>query len=167
VKIETSLVTLACTAAAFLVAGCAGPFVEVPPAHPVAGAVRATFCGNSGMRASTVIERMDGPPLGETGSQPEPPKEVVVCVLVENKGQEPVKIDRSRVYLKTPHGSETPLGDKEDDKFVVPAGTSRKFQVAFHYSQMLSGEDARVDFDKVASIKDRPIELPAIVLRKR
>jgi hypothetical protein len=147
--------------------GCAAPFVEVPSAQPSTAAVRVTSCGTSGMRASSVVAAMDGPPLGETGSGMEPQKEVEVCLQIGNHGHAPLEVDRSRVYLKAPHETQTPIGDKDDDRFVVPVSETRKFKVAFHYSTILSGQDCRLDFDQVVKAGDRPITLPPITLRRR
>ena len=147
--------------------GCVGPFTELP-ASPGGGPITVATCGNSSTRAESVIAAMDGPPLGETGGpRLEPPKEVTVCVRVDNHGSGPVKVDRSRFHLKCSYGVESWIEDAADTRFVVPAGETRKTRVTFHYSKILSGEDARLEIDDAVTAGDRPVHAPAILLRKK
>jgi hypothetical protein len=151
-----------------LLSACASPFLEVSTQRGTSP-VTASYCGSTTVRAASVIAAMDGPPLGETGSGIEPPKELEVCVRIDNRGNRPVKVDRSRFHLRSDkHDTEGWVQDRDDARFVVPPGESRKTHVAFHYSpNLLSGEEVRVDFDEVIGELDHPLRVPPIVLRRK
>jgi hypothetical protein len=157
---------LVVAALAVSVVGCAGPFTLVP-GKAASGAIALSSCGNSSHSAGSVIAAMDGPPLGETGGpRLDPPKQVIVCLQIDNHGSAPVKVDRSRFKLKAGYGVESWIEDADDNKFIVPAGATKKTRITFQYSKILSGEDVTIEPTDAVTVADRPVNVPAIVLRK-
>ncbi len=147
---------------------CAGPFTEVRPgAHVVAG-VAVSYCGSSSLRAASVVGTMDGPPSGETTSPAlARPREVTLCVQVDNRGRKPLRVDRSHLHLKCPHEKQPWVPDRDEDRFVVAPGAIRRFQVTFSYSPLASGDDVRILFDDVFATEEWPIVIPPMALRNR
>ena len=146
---------------------CAGPFLAVGAGTATSGQVVATFCGSSSARTASVIAALDGPPLASPTPTMEPPREVTICVQLDNRGSRPVQIDRSRFHLKCPREQQPWIPDQDDTRFVVPPQSTRKLKVTFSYSPLLSGEDVRLLFDEVAVIGERAISVPPLSLRKR
>jgi hypothetical protein len=148
-------------------AGCAAPFDALKP-EVRAGKIVAHYCGSSAYRAETVIAAMDGPPLGQTGGSSSRNREVTVCIQLENGGSRPVMVNRNLVHLRCKEDSLSTNADKDDDSFIVPPGVTRQFKMSFTYgSSILSGEDAELRFEDAITIEQRPITLPALVLRRR
>jgi hypothetical protein len=153
--------------ALFTMVGCAAPFTAVRP-ESRAGAIVVSYCGSSSYRAETVIAVMDGPPSGETGSTSGPPREATLCVQLANGGARAVLVNRNFVRLRGRSESYGITADRDDDHFMVPGGTTRKFKMTFQYgSTLLSGEDAELRFEDALSVDGRPIALPSLVLRRR
>jgi len=114
-----------------------------------------------------VIAAMDGPPLASPTPALEPPREVTICVQLDNRGARPVTIDRSRLHFKCPREVQPWIPDRDDARFVIPPASTRKLDVTFTYSPLLSGEDVRLIFDEVATVNSGVIALPPLALRRR
>jgi hypothetical protein len=154
-----------------LLAGCAAPFVEVKP-HPVAaGGVNVTFCGSADVSPDTVMKTMEPPSslpseVGGGGGL-EPPKDLRVCLRVENRGRAPARLDRGAVTLKCPREKQPWVPDSDDQEVIVHAGESREAHVFFHYSPLVAGEDVAVILDAALKVGEARARLPPIVLRKK
>jgi hypothetical protein len=150
-----------------LVAGCGPQFQEIDPGPKKAGELELTACGASTVTTASVIQAMDEPPVGPTGSSMPPPARVSVCMRLENHGDKPARVDRSHFTMTKGRGKQMPEPDKEDDVFVVPPGEVRKFQVTFETSSLVSGEDFEVHAALAVTIDGNASKLPAIKLRKK
>src|SRR4051794_5621162 len=115
-------------AIAALLGACAGPFTAVRPSAS-GGAVTVTACGNSSVSGAGVVQALDGPPLGQTGSGIEPPRSATFCVVIANGASAPLRVDRSRLHLQCPREKQPWTYDTDETRFVVPPNEQRKFHV--------------------------------------
>jgi hypothetical protein len=157
-------------AALLLLAGCAAPFdaVNATSRH---GGVTLRYCGAAATSSESVMKSLEPPtnvPPEVGGNNPiSEQKELRVCVKLENKGSEPVRVDRSNVLLKCPHETDDWAGDRDDVEVIAHPGETREFHVGFRYAPVVHGEDVAVVFDRAVKIGGKPARVPPIVLRKR
>jgi hypothetical protein len=156
-------------ALALLLVGCAAPFTEVDPGEKRSGQIALTYCGCTTATTGDVIRSIDEPPVGPgNASLTSQPSHLQVCMQVTNGGSTPVKVDRSHVRLDTAHERDMWTPDKDDEQFLVPPGTTRKFQVLFEISSpLLSGEDIKVDPATAITVDGRAVKLGVVKLRKK
>ena len=151
----------------FGLVGCAAPF-EALKSEVRAAKLVVKYCGSSAYRSSTVIAAMDGPPSGEAGKGPSAPAEATVCVSLENAGTRPVRVNRNSVRLRCRNERYSITADRDDERFVVPPGTTRTFKLTFAYGHsILSGEDAELRFEDAITEDERSITIPSLILRRR
>ncbi|HEX8951178.1 MAG TPA: hypothetical protein VF945_05000 [Polyangia bacterium] len=157
------------TAGALVVAaalGCAAPFDEVKPSAPHAG-VALVYCGSAATSPESVMKAME-PPTGPTGESSLPDdKELRVCLRLENRGQEPARLTRSDLGLKTPHESTSPSADHDDDLVIALPGETRELHASFRYSPLVHGEEVQLLLANAVTVGGHAVKLPPIVLRKR
>jgi hypothetical protein len=151
---------LACVAAA----GCAGPFAEVQPSAPTGG-VGVRYCGSSSASPGSVLRSLE-PPVGAADTQLSPPKELYVCLRLENQGSRPARLNRSNVQLRCPRERQEWVPDRDDDVVIAHPGQSRELHVTFHYTPLVTGEDVALIFDGALTVGGAPVKLRPIVLRK-
>jgi len=146
--------------------GCAAPFdlVKQPEAH---GGVALVYCGSSATSAESVMKSME-PPTGPVGrsSLPED-KELRVCLRLENHGSEVVRVTRSDFGLKTPHESDSPSADSDDDLVIAHPGETRELHVSFRYSPLVHGEDVQLVLANAVTIGGHAAKFAPMTLRKR
>ncbi|HEY2748199.1 MAG TPA: hypothetical protein VGL86_26435 [Polyangia bacterium] len=158
----------ACVAVAlFGLAGCGAPFNEVKPSEARDG-VRVVYCGSAATSAQSIINSME-PPVGQTGGDNGMPevKELNVCLRLENHGGDTARLDRTSVMLKCPRETDEPQADRDDQEVITHPGEAKEFHIIFHYTQLPSGEDVSLKFERALKIGDKPVKLPPIALRKR
>ena len=153
-------------ALALCVAGCGGPFIEV---HPGAskGELSLAFCGSTTASSAGVLRALDGPPSEMEGRGVNSPGEITVCMSLDNRGAQPVKVDRSHIALKSPRERQPWVPDGDDELFVIPPGTARTFHVKFASSPLLSGEDVAILLDSAVTSNGHTTPVPSLALRKR
>ncbi len=150
---------------AAFVGGCAAPFDLVKPSEPRAG-VALVYCGSAATSPESVMKSME-PPTGPVGQSSLPEeKELRVCLRLENHGREPARLTRSDIGLKTPHESDSPAADSDDDLVIAHPGESRELHVSFRYSPLVHGEDVQVVLANAVTVGGHAVKLPPLLLRK-
>jgi hypothetical protein len=150
-------------------AGCAAPFTVVKASASGEG-VTVTQCGTSATSTRSVMKSLDPPSAVEAelhGGYLEPPKELNVCIKLDNKSGKPARFDRAVVQLKHPREREDWVADADDQVVVVQPGGSREVRLSFHYGPMDAGEEVSILFSRALSIGGKPVKLDSIVFRKK
>src|SRR4051812_34993587 len=101
-----SLVAVAVVVVVGAVAGCAGPFDAVKAASS-RGGVALLYCGSASTSPESVMKSLEPPSdvpseVGGNGGV-SAQEELRVCIKLENKGDQPARVDRSYIQLKCPH----------------------------------------------------------------
>jgi hypothetical protein len=156
--------------AALLAAGCAAPFSMVKQGGAREG-VAVTYCGATQSSPGSVMKSLDPPSAVESelrgsGEMP-PPKELHVCLKVENKGSKPARFDRALVELKCPRERQNWQPDSDVQALVLHPGQSRELHVTFHYSPIDPGEDVSLLFDRALTVGGRSLHFEPVVLRRK
>jgi hypothetical protein len=152
--------------AALTACGCAGPF-EAMRGSVDRASVRVADCGTSGASGTTIVQTLDGPPTGETGSALPAPVEAVFCLSVENTGSAPVAVHRSQIRLRAPRETQSYVADRDEDHVKLAAGATAKLRVSFRYTPLRKGEVVEVRLDDAITRGDTPIAVPPLRYRKR
>jgi hypothetical protein len=152
-----------------LAAGCAAPFSMVKPGGAREG-VTVSYCGATQSSPGSVMKSLDPPSAVESelhGGLMPPPKELHVCVKVENKGGKPARFDRGLVELKCPREKQNWQPDADDQAVVLHPGQSRELHVTFQYSPIDPGEEVSLLFDRALTLGGRSLHVEPIVLRRK
>ena len=150
-------------AAAF---GCAAPFDLVKPSE-ARGGVALVYCGSAATSPESVMNAME-PPTGPTGQSSLPEeKELRVCLRLENHGSDVARVTRSDFGLRTPHESDSPAADHDDDLVIAHPGEVRELHVSFRYSPLVHGEDVQLILANALTVGGKAVKLPPITLRKQ
>ena len=159
-------VAVAASALALAAFGCGAPFSEVKASEARDG-VSIAYCGSSATSAQSVMNSLE-PPVGQAGADNGMPaiKELNVCLRLENHGSDTARLDRTSVMLKCPRETDEPQADRDDQEVITHPGESKELHIIFHYTQLPSGEDVRLVFDRALKIGDKPVKLPPLGLRK-
>jgi hypothetical protein len=145
--------------------GCAEPLIAVrTPAEVKAADIVVTYCGSASVTAGEVIRTMDN--LGQDPGA-EGKSQATVCLRVENKGKQALKVDRSLLALKRARESEPAEADTDDEQFVVPPLGKRQFHVTFDSTMMSSGEEVALEFGKSMRLDSKVVQVPSLALRKK
>jgi hypothetical protein len=153
--------------AAVALVGCAAPFNLVKPSAPRAG-VALVYCGSAATSTESVMKSME-PPTGQVGGDSSLPedKELNVCLRLENHGSEAARVTRSDFQLRTPHETDSPAADHDEDLVIAQPGETRELHVSFRYSPLVHGEDVQLILERALTVGGHAVKLPPIVLRKQ
>jgi hypothetical protein len=149
--------------------GCT-PFVAIKPSTPTDG-VGVTFCGSSATSPESVMKSLEPPTnvppeVGGSAGLPEQ-KELRVCLKLENRGDKPARLTRSRVRLRCPHETDSWEYDRDDEEVIAHPGETRELHIAFRYSPLPAGEDVQLLFEGALTVGGRPAKIAPMVLRKQ
>lgn len=151
-----------------LAGGCT-PFKEVKPSSPTGG-VALVYCGSSATSPESVMKSLEPPtnvpPEVGGGGGLSDLKELRVCLKLENRGDKPARLDRTRVTLRCPHETDSWEYDHDDQEVIAHPGETRELHVAFRYGPLVHGEDVQVVFDGALTVGGRPAKIGPLLLRK-
>lgn len=152
--------------AAMALVGCAAPFAEVAPTRPADG-VALVYCGSAATSPESVMKAME-PPTGPTSRSSLPADaELRVCLRLDNHGHDVARLDRSAFELRTPHETDAPSPDRDDELVIAHPGETRELHVSFRYGPLVHGEDVQLVVARALTVGGHQAALPPIVLRKQ